>query len=244
MQGVAAHQGARRVKVREAACGVFVDGRVGFAADVDVREVGVRQGEDVAAGLDGGVLRHRRDEVGVAEDERARAGGEGIQQALLARVVPVSGGEKEVAVGAFVKVRVVLVQVAHAARVQVFLAVLETDESPEGVAWVGGERVQHGVAAGDDFVRAEVKAQSGEARDHVRFADAGGVGEDKHLFAALAQGGDRFHRAGDGLRPDVQHAKGVEPIDVVSVGEGEDVFRQLRRARVRSVLRQAVADGL
>ena len=162
----------------------------------------------------------------------------------MARVVPVRGGEKEVAVGAFVKVRVVLVQVAHAARVQVFLAVLEADESPEGVARVGGEGVQHGVAAGDDFVRAEVEAQPGEARDHVRLADAGGVGKHEDLFAAFAQSSDGFHRTGDGLRPDVQHAEGVEPIDVVSVGEGEDVFRQLRRARVRSVLRQAVADGL
>ena len=135
-------------------------------------------------------------------------------------------------------------QVAHAACVQVFLAVVEANQSPEGVARVGGDRIQHRVAAGDDFFRAEVKAQSGEARDHVRFADAGGVGEDEDLFAAFAQGGDGFHRAGDGLRPDVQHAEGVEPIDVVSVSEGEDVFRQLRRARVRSVLRQAVADGL
>ena len=84
------------------------------------------------------------------------------------------------------EVRVVLVQVAHAARVQVFLAVLETNQSPEGVARVGGEGVQHGVAAGDDFVRAEVEAQPGEALDHVRLADAGGVGEDKHLLAALA----------------------------------------------------------
>ena len=190
------------------------------------------------------MFRHRRDEVGVAEDDRARSRGECGEEALLLRVVPVSGGEEQKSVRRVVEIRRALVQVAHAARVEVFLAVLQANQPPKEVARVSGERVQHRVAAGDDFIRGEVEAQPGETLDHVRFADAGGVGEDEDLFAALAQGGDRLNRAGDGLRPDIEHAEGIEPIDVVRVGEGEDVVRQLRRARVRAVGGQAVADGL
>ena len=159
-------------------------------------------------------------------------------------VVPVGGGEEKVAVRRVVKIRRALVQVAHAARVEIFLAVVKANQPPKEVARVGGEGVQHRVAAGDDFISGEVEAQPGETLDHVRLADAGSVGEDEDLFAALAQGGDRLNRAGNGLRPDVEHAEGIEPIDVVRVGEGEDVVRQLRRARVRAVGGQAVADGL
>ena len=39
VQGIAAHQGARRVETGEAARGVGEDGGVGFAADVDVGEM-------------------------------------------------------------------------------------------------------------------------------------------------------------------------------------------------------------
>ena len=122
------------------------------------------------------------------------------------------------------------------------LAVGEADQPPGHVARIIGENDQHGVAAGDNFFGVEVVTEACEALDHMRFADAGGVGEDKYTLALGAQGGDGLHCTVDGNGADVEHAKGIKPEHIKIIGDGEDVIGVLRCAVVRVVSRQAVAD--
>ena len=76
----------------------------------------------------------------------------------------------------------------------------------------------------------------------MRFADAGGVGEDKNTLALGAQGGDGLHRAVDGDGADVEYTKGIKPEHIKIIGNREDIIGVLRCVVVRVVSRQAVAD--
>ena len=128
MQGVAAHQRPRRIVVVKTAHGDVVDGGIGFAADAYIGKERIRQGEDIAARLVTDVIRHRRDKVGVAENDGARAGIQRGNQRLLTGGVPVGGGEEEIAINAFMKMGVVLVNDAQAEGIEILLAVGEADQ--------------------------------------------------------------------------------------------------------------------
>ena len=77
----------------------------------------------------------------------------------------------------------------------------------------------------------------------MRFADAGGVGEDKYTLALGVQGGDGLHCAVDGDGADVEYAKGIKPEHIKIIGDGKDIIGVLRCAVVRAVSRQAIADS-
>ena len=158
VQGVAAHQRPRRIVVVKTAHGDVVDGGIGFAADAHIGKERIRQGENIAARLVTDVIRHRRDKVGVAKDDGARAGIQRGNQRLLTGGVPVSGGEEKVAINAFMKMGVALVNDAQAEGIEVLLAVGEANQPLGHVARIIGEHGQHGVAAGNNFFGAEIVA--------------------------------------------------------------------------------------